>query len=140
MSEHAALIAQLLAAREHWIDLAPGKRVKFRRPMEGDLEGMFRGTPRRFTVALEDVQKFAVDWQGFSEADLLGQGIGNSDALKFDAQVWALAVGDNLDWLQEARKGLEGILAARIEARLAAAGNSVATSTPSTAATTVATS
>lgn len=137
---NTALIAQLLAAREHWVDLAPGKQVKFRRPLEGDLEGMFRGTPRRFTVALEDVQKFAVDWRGFTEADLLGPTVGNDDPLKFDAEVWALAVGDNLDWLQEARKGLEGILAARIEARLAAAGNSAATSTPSTGATTVATS
>lgn len=140
MSEQAALIAQLLAAREHWVDLAPGKRVKLRRPMEGDLEGMFRGTPRRFTVALEDVQKYAVDWQGFTEADLLGQSIGSSDPLPFSAEVWALAVGDNLDWLQEARKGLEGILAARIEARLAAAGNSAATSTPSQSASKVATS
>lgn len=135
MSDHAALIRQLLAGREHWVDLAPGKRVKFRRPMEGDLEGMFRGTPRRFVVLLEDVQRHAIDWQGFTEADLLGQGIGNSDPLPFSAEVWALAVGDNLDWLQEARKGLENILAARIEARLAAAGNSAATSTPSPAPT-----
>ena len=50
----AALIAQLLAAREQWVDLAPGKAVKFRRPMEGDFEGMFRGNPKRFAVLLAD--------------------------------------------------------------------------------------
>ena len=140
MSEHAALIKQLMAAREHWVDLAPGKAVKFRRPMEGDLEGMFRGTPKRFSVLLEDVQRHAVDWRGFSEADLLGKGVGNDDPLPFGAEVWALAVGDNLDWLQAARAGLESVLASRIEARLAAQGNSPATSTPNPAATTVATS
>ena len=140
MSEHAALIKQLLAAREHWVDLAPGKAVKFRRPMEGELEGMFRGTPKRFNVLLEDVQRYAVDWRGFTEADLLGATVGNSDPLSFSAEVWALAVGDNLDWLQAARHGLEVVLASRIEARLTAAGNSAATSTPNPAATTVATS
>lgn len=140
MSDHAALIRQMLAAREHWIDLAPGKAVKFRRPMEGELEGMFRGTPKRFNVLLEDVSKYAIDWRGFTEADLLGQGIGTSDPLAFSAEVWALAVGDNLDWLQAARRGLEAVLASRIEARLTAAGNSAATSTPKPAATTVATS
>ena len=126
----AALIAQLLAAREQWVDLAPGKAVKFRRPMEGDFEGMFRGNPKRFAVLLADVQQYAVDWRGFSEADLLGQTVGSSDPLPFSAEVWALAIGDNLDWLQEARQGLERILADRLEARLALRGNLPAASTP----------
>ena len=114
----AALIAQLLAAREQWVDLAPGKAVKF------------RGNPKRFAVLLADVQQYAVDWRGFSEADLLGSTVGSSDQLPFSAEVWALAIGDNLDWLQEARQGLEGILADRLEARLALRGNSPAASTP----------
>ncbi len=138
MSEHSALIRQLLAAREHWVDIEAGKAVKFRRPLEGEFEGMFRGTPRRFRVLLEDVRRFAIDWRGFTEADLLGKGVGNDDPLPFDAEVWGLAVGDNLDWLQAAAAGLEDILAKRLESRLAARGNSSATSTPSTPAPTVA--
>lgn len=133
MSEHAALIRQLLAAREHWVDLEPGKAVKFRRPLEGESEGMLRGHPKRFRVVLEDVQRFAIDWRGFTEADLLGKGIGNDDPLPFDAEVWSLAVGDNLDWLHAATAGLGDLLVKRLEARLAARGNSPATSTPSSA-------
>lgn len=133
MSEQSALIRQLLAAREHWVDLETRKAVKFRRPLEGEFEGMFRGNPKRFRVLLEDVQRFAIDWRGFTEADLLGKGIGNDDPLPFDAEVWRLAVGDNLDWLQAASAGLEEVLVKRLEARLAARGNLPATSTPSSA-------
>lgn len=128
--DHAGLVRQLLSAREAWIELSPGKAVRLRRPLEGELERMFRGEPPRFRIQLEDVVAHAVDWRGITESDLLGAGIGADEALPFDAEVWALAVGDNLDWLQAARQGLERLVADRLQARAAAQGNSAATSAP----------
>jgi len=119
MSEHAALIRQMLAGQEHWVELEPGKAVKFRRP--ADTEGLSvlhgagakRGTPHLF---LDDLTKYAVDWRGFSEADLLGHGIGNSDPLSFDREVWRLAVADNLVWFGAALEGLLGAITKQLTA------------------------
>lgn len=135
MSEHSALLRQLLSSREQWVDIGEGKRVKLRRPMEGELDAMFGdvGGRRALRITLADVQRLAVDWSGISEADLLGKGIGNDDALPFSADVWAVAVGDNLDWLQKCRQAIEASIVARLEQRFAARGNLPATSTPSTA-------
>ena len=99
--------------------------------------GNKRGTPHLY---LDDLAKYAVDWRGVSEADLLGQGIGNSDPLPFDQEVWRLAVADNLVWFGAAIEGLLGAITKRLTASAEAQGNSAATSTPNPAATTVATS
>lgn len=137
MSDFAALLAQLQAQREQWIDVAPDKAVRMRRPLEGDMESLFRTVDGRrvFRVGLADVVRCAVDWRGFTEADLLGAGIGNNDVLPFSAEVCGQALGDNLDWLQAAIEGLSQMIVQRLEQRATARGNSPATSTPPAAPT-----
>lgn len=129
MSE--ALIRQLLSAREHWIDVAEGKALKIRRPLEAEMQTMFRrveGKPA-FRVEFEDVLRFATDWRGFTEADLLGDAVGSSDPAPFDREVVRIAIGDNLEWLQSAINGLSDLIIERMTARATARGNSFATST-----------
>ncbi len=132
MSDSQPLIRQLLAQRECWVDVAPGKAIKFRRPLEGEMDAFFDtvGGRRVFRVRLAEVRRCAVDWRGFTEADVLGAGIGNDDPLPWDAEVFALAVGDNLDWLQACMEGLSDQIVRRLEARTDARGNSSATSAP----------
>jgi hypothetical protein len=132
MSDQSTLLRQLLAAREQWVDVAPGKAVRFRRPLEGEMEAMFRTVDgrRSFRVGLDDVRRCAVDWRGFTEADLLGAAVGGSDPLPFDSEVFGAAIGDNLDWLQAAIEGLGEMIVTRMAARAEARGNSGATSTP----------
>jgi hypothetical protein len=122
MSEHSALLAQLRASRLIWIEVAEGKSVQFLRPLEAEVGKMVRAEGGRsaFRLDLEDLKRCAVDWKGFTE-------------------VLALALGDNLDWLQAAVEKLATAIGERMSARLAARGNSSATSTPTPAATTVAT-
>ncbi len=132
MSDASALIRQLMAQREQWVDVAPGKSVRFRRPLEGELDALFSATPdgrRAFRVQLSDVCRHAIDWRGFTEEDLLGKGIGNVDPLPFDGEIFRLAVGDNLDWLQSCVTGLSDLIVSRLEARANARGNSSPTST-----------
>lgn len=142
MSDASPLLRQLLANRQQWADVAPGKAVLLRRPLEGELERYFTTVDgrRTFRVRLDDLCACAVDWRGFTEADLLGAGIGNSDPLPFDAEVFRAAMGDNLDWLQAALEALQAAIVARMEARASARGNSSATSTQPPAPTVVHTS
>ena len=51
MSDHAALIKQMLAGREHWVDLAPGKKVKFRFRIGADDTG--RAVDRKVDARIE---------------------------------------------------------------------------------------
>ena len=137
MSDHSALIAQLRSARTLWVDVAEGKAVQFLRPLEAEAVDMIRaGVAGK--LGLEDVKRCAIGWRGFSEADLLGKGIGSDDAVEFHTEVLGLALGDNLEWLEKAVTGLSSAVLERMEARIAARGNSPATSLPGIAATTVA--
>ena len=70
--DESALIAKM-DERARWVDLPGGKRVQFRRPLETDM-GSFVGG-----VSVEHVCAHVCGWQGFTEADLLGAGIGASD-------------------------------------------------------------
>lgn len=141
MSDMAPLLRQLLAQREQWVDVAPGKAVRLRRPLEADLDGMFvtgADGRRAFRVTLADVRRCAVGWRGFTEHDLTGNG--NTDELPWDAELGAAAIGDNLDWTEAAVRGLSDLVVSRLEARVAARGNSLPTSTPQPAPTVAASS
>lgn len=130
------LIVALRSARESWVDVAPGKRVKIRRPTEAEFPSFLRKTEagRGIAVELEHVQRHVVDWEGFTEADLLGPTVGVSDALPFDAAVWSEVVADHIDWMQAAAKALVQSIVDHMTAQADTAGNSAATSTPGPAA------
>lgn len=137
MSEHQALIAQLRAARESWVDLGGGKAVRIRRPAEAEFSAMVRTVngQRQLRIELPEVKLYVTGWRGFTEADLLGAGVGNSDVLPFDAEVWAEVVADHTEWLAPAAEALLKSITDHAERTQAAAGNSQPTSTPAAAPT-----
>lgn len=87
-----ALIRQMLAQRERWVNLDETHAVKVRRPAEAEMPAFFKST------GVEAACTHVVDWRGFTEADLLGASVGSSDALTFDADLWRHVVSDRLEW------------------------------------------
>lgn len=88
------LIKQILAKREGWVVLDAGLRVKIRRPAEAEMARFDGG------LTFDVVSRCVVDWDGFTEADLLGPAIGASDAVPFDAELWAVVAQDHMDWFK----------------------------------------
>lgn len=86
-----SLAERLLEQRDAWCDLGDGLRVKLRRPAETELLALAQG------LGLQRVVSAAVDWQGFSEAVLLGPEVGATDPLPFDADAWAAWVTDHAE-------------------------------------------
>lgn len=103
MMDNAALIARMAEQRTRWADLPDGRRVQFRRPLETDF-GKFVGG-----VTVEHVCEYACGWSGFTEATLLGDAVGASDAVAFAPELWAAYVRDHSD---EARSVISAIVAA----------------------------
>lgn len=131
------LVAALRSGRERWVELEPGKRLKIRRPAEAEFSDFIvarEGSGRTMVVDLRHVQRYAVDWAGITEADLLGPTVGSGDEMPFNADVWGEAVADRLPWLRAAAEGLLNTITEHLQAQEAAAGNSPATSTPGPAA------
>lgn len=93
----AQLIAAALAQREILVPLRDGKFVKIRRPPETAIAGMLRRESDGLQIhaGLAEVKAHAVDWQGFTEADFTPAG--SSDAVAFDAALWALWIEDRRD-------------------------------------------
>lgn len=87
-----ALLAQMRAQRDRWVELEPGLRVKVRRPHE---LAVFR---MRGGVEIDHLVDHVVDWDGFTSATLLGAEVGSSDQLAFDARLWREAVSDRGRW------------------------------------------
>lgn len=101
------LIARLRELRMKWVDLQdqPGKRVRIIRPTETELsQQFFQGG--RLVVGIEQVKRFVVDWDGFTEADLLGPTVGAADPVPFDAAVWAEVVSDKASWVRQLAQDL----------------------------------
>lgn len=90
------LIAALHAARERWLDLEEGKAVKIRRPPETQW-------PRLRVSGTEAFSACVVDWKGFTEADLGGDG---SEKVTFDPALWAAASVDRMDWMAKVIDGV----------------------------------
>lgn len=97
------LVAQLRARRESWVDVAPGKRVRIRRPREAEMQRFVRDG--RIVCDIEHVRDFVVGWEGITEADLLGSAGAGSPAI-FSAEVWDEVVTDRLSWIKPVAKAL----------------------------------
>lgn len=108
------LIEQLRGQRKRWVEVAPGKRVQILLPTEMEVVRHFLKTvdgKTQLTADLEEVVRYTVGWEGFTEADLLGAGVGASDPAPFDPGLWELTASDHLDWHQTvARALLQGIV------------------------------
>lgn len=104
--------------RMAWLEIADGKKVRLIRPSE---EQMGRGIVIGSGIAIgyDEVKKFAVEWSGFTEADMLGAAIGSSDAVPFHADLWAEYVTDNTDVYRQVAQKLLDMCLQHIEARAA---------------------
>lgn len=125
--ESSALIKALLGQRESWCELGDGLAVKLRRPAESEMPAFYRG------VSVESLKTYTVDWRGFTEATLLGQAVGASDALPFDADVWAALMPDRIDWVEACSAHLVDQITKHVEAHDRFAKNSPPSSTKRTA-------
>ena len=102
--------ALLLKRRANWVtvgevgegDAKRVQKVKFTRPPESDFHTMLttvdvESNTARWNVELSHVKKYADDWEGFTEADLIGAGVGASDAVPFDSGLFSYWVEDNVE-------------------------------------------
>lgn len=121
-----ALIRKLRAQREFWMELAPAAdgrpalRVKLRRPTEWEVARDFASGTRD---PMANVRDYTVDWEGFSEATLLGDAIGSSDPLPFDREVWYEASSDRAEWSQPVVAKLVEVINERAKRQQDAAKN-----------------
>ncbi|WP_349745239.1 hypothetical protein [Roseateles cavernae] len=129
-AEVAKLLAQQRAQRESWCELRPagdGKpqlRVLLLRPLEGETHRFTRRPDQAYASLMHDlVSDYAVGWEGFSAAELLGPANGSSDPLPFASALWAAFSLDRSDWILAAFNHLVAAINAHNEAREAAAKN-----------------
>jgi len=124
MTPAQVLIEKLQRQREAWCDLGDGKRVRFRRPPEVEVGALVRG------VMVEHAVKYAVGWEGFTEATLLGDGIGAADqVVEFHPAVWGEWIADHGDALVKFANDLVTACNQHHAKKQAALGNSQPTST-----------
>jgi len=116
--DQSALIAKMAEQRSRWVSLKDGKRVRFRRPLETEF-GKFRAG-----VTVDHLCEYVFDWEGFTEADLLGPAIGASDAVAFDPELWSTVVRDRIDYVQPIAEGIVAAITEHLEARETAGKNS----------------
>lgn len=92
----SALLASLLAQREFDVDLAPGKRLRMRRPAASRVHELAREcTPER-------VASYAVGWSGITEADLLGPQLGTDAPADFAPELLVEVLADRMEWFSAA--------------------------------------
>lgn len=115
--DKATLIAGALAKRAEWLDLDGGKRVRVRRPSEVESLALLRrnddGTPY-IAAGAPEVKKHVVGWEGFSEADFTAAGA--SDAIDFDADLWAVWIDDQRVAMQKVAQKIVDLIAAHEKA------------------------
>lgn len=121
-----AIIKAMLAQREFWVDLDAGKRVKLRRPAEMDVVRMLTkdasGAYAGIAAGLSEVVRFAVDWAGFCESDLIGAA-GASDPVPFATDLWEIMIADQAAWCTKCASALVESIVAHEKKAADAAGN-----------------
>ncbi len=111
------LIARLDAELQHWVDLPGGLRVQFRRPLETEFHKFRHG------VTVDHLCEYVTGWAGFTEATLLGAGIGASDVLPFGAKLWARVVRDRVEYVAPVAQAIATAITAYLGAKDAATKN-----------------
>jgi hypothetical protein len=130
MSAEQTLLRKLLALRESWCELRPAAdrkpalEVLLRRPSETELpEYQTYGGKTMHQLLTTAVCKQAVDWRGFTEADLLGAALGSSDEVPFSTPVWEVVVRDRMRWIDTCAAHLMGQITHHLDQRDAAEKN-----------------
>lgn len=110
------LIDALLRRREQVVKLEEGKSVTIRRPPEtqmGDLLTVDAENKKStWRVGVDDVKKYTVGWDGFTEADILGPSVGGSDPVPWDKDLFAVYIDDNQKYVGKiAQEILDSVVA-----------------------------
>jgi hypothetical protein len=111
------LIAKLLAQRESWVEVEPGRRVKVRRPDESEMADFRAG------MSVELMLRHVVGWEGFTEADILGPSVGASDPVAFDGALFATIARDHMAWFEPISVEIATRIAAHWKGKEATAKN-----------------
>lgn len=111
------LLRKLRAQRETWCDLGDGLAVCVRRPLEVDFGRLGVG------IVADHVIEYACDWRGFTEATLLGAGIGSADAVPFSRELWSEWISDNAARIEPVARAIVQAVQQHLDARQADAGN-----------------
>lgn len=127
-----ALLASRRRARERKVELIPASEgrearvVTITRPPEADVPSLMTGDgdKRTFSIDLDHVRKYVVGWAGFTEADFLGEGVGGSDPVPFDATLWADLCADNILWVNVVASAILNVLVDYYTAKADVAKNS----------------
>ena len=103
------LIKQLREQRMAWVVVddacTPPKRVRIIRPTEVELSQHFVKAGE-VSVGFDQVKAFVVDWDGFTEAHLLGASVGAADPVPFTPALWSEVVGDHTTWVRTVAQAL----------------------------------
>ena len=102
MTPAERVLAMRRAQRQSWVEVAPAangrpaRRVQIIRPTETEQPQFLRavGDKYQWSAELEHVQRFVTDWDGYTEADLVGPA-GGSDPVPFSPQLWADVCADS---------------------------------------------
>jgi hypothetical protein len=111
------LVQQLRSQRESWAEVAPGKRIKIRRPQEAQMFRFRGGISAALAV------EFVVGWEGITEADLLGASLASQTPAVFSPELVSEVLLDRMDWVEAVSVELRRAIEAHIEAKAAAAKN-----------------
>lgn len=126
------IVAARVKRRENWVlvkeitegDATRKQRVKYRRPPESAFGAMVIPIPGQtekatLLVSLEDVKKYVVDWEGFTEADLIGAEMGGADPVAFHPSLFADVIEDNDAMLTKVSHAIVMCVADYLSARAA---------------------
>lgn len=125
--EPKALLAKVRARREKKVDLDETHKVTFLRPPETEMSELLSvdGDQRTWSVDVSHVKRFVVGWEGFTEEDALGKGVGSTDPLEFSAELWAEMVGDRAEWSSKVAAAILKAVVSHVNGKAEAEKNSV---------------
>lgn len=116
----ADLVRRILAARERWVEVDPGRALRIRRPGEADFGRFARGG-----AGVDAFAACVVGWRGVLLSDLLPDTPpGGDQPAPFAPEVVAEVLRDRADWLGTVADAVVSDIRAHLDAREAARGNS----------------
>jgi hypothetical protein len=125
VADPSETVRRMLTQRRRWheLDDPPRRALLLQRP--GALRLMrMRAGGLDAEGAVREVSEAVVDWRGFTEADLLGQAIGSSDAHPFSREVFECWIEDNVDSLEQAAVEYFELIRAYVDSKGGAEKNS----------------
>ena len=101
--DQTAIIKKIREARSIWIELGDGKKIQIIRPTELQAYQKFYKNNDAglmvFSLEFDAVKEFITAWDGFTEADILGQEIGSSDKIDYQPEFFDEVLADRIEWV-----------------------------------------